>query len=171
MSVAILSFDPGILNMGVCALNKEGHLIDWNVWKNIKKVHEIIAHLEIWMSLIIDTLNENNETSFIVVIERQPVRNRRTNRINIILETYFNTAWKQNCKHIRFINSNTKWLSLLQRPVPKTYTERKKESVRETRNILNTSEKEWIPFFDSFKKQDDLADAYLQGLVIFRSDH
>ena len=127
MNFAVLSFDPGISNMGVCALNKEGNLIDWNVWTNIRKVHEIIAQLDVWMSLIINALNENNETSFIVVIERQPPRYRRMNRITVILETYFNTAWKQNCERIRFINSNTKWLSLLKRPVPKTYAEQKKK--------------------------------------------
>ena len=46
-----------------------------------------------------------------------------------------------------------------------TYSERKKESVIITRNILNENNylNKWLEVFDKHKKKDDLADSFLQG--------
>ena len=46
-----------------------------------------------------------------------------------------------------------------------TYSERKKESIIITRNILNENNylNEWLEVFDKHKKKDDLADSFLQG--------
>lgn len=47
-----------------------------------------------------------------------------------------------------------------------TYNERKKLSIKLTREFITTNDmiKEWVPFFDKHAKKDDLADAYLQVL-------
>jgi hypothetical protein len=42
-----------------------------------------------------------------------------------------------------------------------SYTQNKKRAVETTRMMVPT---EWKDFFDSHKKKDDLADAYLQAL-------
>ena len=46
-----------------------------------------------------------------------------------------------------------------------TYSERKKESIIITRNILNENNylNKWLEVFDKHKKKDDLADSFLQG--------
>tara|TARA_B100000900_G_scaffold126708_2_gene107035 strand:+ start:23885 stop:24718 length:834 start_codon:yes stop_codon:yes gene_type:complete len=46
-----------------------------------------------------------------------------------------------------------------------TYSERKKESIIITRNILNENNylSKWLEVFDKHKKKDDLADSFLQG--------
>ena len=46
-----------------------------------------------------------------------------------------------------------------------TYSERKKESIIITRNILNENNylNEWLEIFNKHKKKDDLADSFLQG--------
>lgn len=46
----------------------------------------------------------------------------------------------------------------------KTYAQRKKDSIEECREVLETDQKEWLLFFDKHKKKDDLADSY--NLVI-----
>ena len=46
-----------------------------------------------------------------------------------------------------------------------TYSERKKMSIKFTREILDKNNllQDWIIFFDLHKKKDDLADCFLQG--------
>lgn len=46
-----------------------------------------------------------------------------------------------------------------------TYTERKNESIKITRNILNENNflNNWLEHFNKHKKKDDLADSFLQG--------
>ena len=105
--VMILSFDPGTFFMGVCALHTNGQIVDWTVWNKMDHIQDLVLTLDVWMSLIIDHCTDDKK-QFTVVIERQPPRNRKTNRIVTILETYFYTAWKQNCTSIRTLHSNIK---------------------------------------------------------------
>jgi hypothetical protein len=51
-----------------------------------------------------------------------------------------------------------------------TYTERKKESIKITQNILLKEFliNKWLSHFNTHKKKDDLADSFLQGLWYFK---
>ena len=162
--VMILSFDPGTCFMGVCALHSNGQIVDWTVWNKMDHIQDLVLTLDVWMSLIIEHCDDDKK-QFTVVIERQPPRNRKTNRIVTILETYFYTAWKQNCTSIRTLHSNIKWTHVLKRRIPKTYKERKKECIRECVDVLQQKNEtdEWKQYFQTSKKRDDLADAYLQA--------
>ena len=159
----ILSFDLGTCYMGVCALYLNSRIVDWMIWNKMDQIPELVLTLDVWMSLIIDQCDDRKQ--FDVVIERQPPRNRKTNRIVTVLETYFHTAWRQNCNSIRVLHSNIKWTHVLKRYIPKTYKERKKECVRECVDVLvqKNETDEWKEFFRTNKKRDDLADAYLQA--------
>ena len=44
-----------------------------------------------------------------------------------------------------------------------SYASRKKEGIRITLQLLNEREVQWLPHFNTHKKKDDLADAFLQG--------
>jgi hypothetical protein len=44
-----------------------------------------------------------------------------------------------------------------------TYAARKKEGITVTLKLLNETYSEWLPHFNTHKKKDDLADAFLQG--------
>ena len=43
------------------------------------------------------------------------------------------------------------------------YRCRKKLSIQKTRDYLEYNQPDWLDFFDSTKKKDDLGDTYLQG--------
>ena len=59
-----------------------------------------------------------------------------------------------SCHKLNFINASVT-----------TYAERKKESVKHTKNMITSCEwTTWIQVFSSHPKKDDLADTFLQGL-------
>ena len=71
------------------------------------------------------------------------------------------------CYRVRGVMSNYKW-KILDKCVPKTYAERKKEIVNICQNELKKSQSsinnEWNVWFMKQPKKDDLADAYVQGI-------
>lgn len=194
MTKYVLSFDPGVRNMGVCALKVDHHhqntnntvglrlpIIDWGVWSFDGTVIELVALLDAWMGYLMFGLNNEDDNDretkeFIVVLERQPPRNRKTCRIQTVLETYFATAVPGSV--VRTMPSNSKW-KFLGRMVPAKYSERKKLAIHCCREMLQGSvtsldqvgaenARVWLEKFDRMEKADDMADAYLLGQVMGR---
>ena len=71
---------------------------------------------------------------------------------------------------IRFVSSANKLKGI---PIEKvgektTYAERKKAGIAHTITALQESNAAWLPVFSTHKKQDDLADAFLQGVAYLK---
>lgn len=120
-----------------------------------------------------DSKNEFLECNY-VIIENQPcMKNPTMKSIQIIVYSYFYIRGMYNkdyesrmLKDIVFISAGNK-LKVYDGPpieinVKSRYTKNKKLGIEHTKYLLKHHD-EYLSFFDSHKKKDDLADAFLQG--------
>jgi Poxvirus A22 protein len=162
----VISFDPGIKNMGVCVMKSKDHMIDWCVWSFDQSIKDLVHVLDSYMSFIFDKLSIKTNTEFTlqVIIEKQPPYNRKTIRIQTILETYFTCHCFGIHSLIKLMNVTNRW-KCMNLKMPLTYTERKQLAVNSC--LEKITEPDWLYYFVSHKKRDDLADAYLQALTCY----
>ena len=154
----LLSIDCGIKNLAMCLIepsNKKIHM--WDV-SGVPPMHAdgvfpcLVKHLngKPWVG-----------DATTVVIEKQPDRNRGMKGVENLLHTYFLVKEKDviiwDARHkIPDVAGAGKTM----------YAKRKKASIERARQFLEATDvnREWIPFFDSHKKKDDLADTVMQAL-------
>lgn len=98
----------------------------------------------------------------IVLIENQigPLANRMKAIQGMLTQVFVN----MHIEKIEYISASNK-LKHLEKKL--TYNERKKESIKITRNAI--SKTKWNTFFEQHKKKDDLADSYLQGIWFIKN--
>jgi hypothetical protein len=95
-----------------------------------------------------------------VLIEKQPDRNRGMKGIENLLHTYFLVKEKQ----VVIWDARHKIPDVAGAGKAK-YAQRKKTSIERARKFIEDDvNKDWIQFFDSHKKKDDLADTVMQAL-------
>jgi len=105
----------------------------------------------------------------LILIENQigPLALRMKSLQGMIIQHFI----ENNINNIICINSNNKLKDFLVNKKT-TYSERKKESVKITSNIINNNNllANWIDIFNNHKKKDDLADCFLQVLWYFNKN-
>lgn len=157
----LLSFDLGLKHMGACAIDRERKIHSWTILTpKSDLISDIKTELDAWISCFLV-----DHEDIAVVLERQPWKNHKMTRLFVIMETYINVAFPRF--KVFKISSNTKW-NYLKRSVPRTYYERKREIIVVCEQLLqeNTGNEAWLEWFRCQEKKDDLADAYVQSLVI-----
>ena len=118
-----------------------------------------------------------NKTIHLVQIENQPVRINATMKTiqvmlySIIKTIYYNT--KRNEPKVIFMNAKHKGTvyagEQIQCNIKDAYRRRKYMSIKHSEYYLNVSDQsKWIEYFDTNKKKDDLADAYLMCLFALK---
>ena len=187
----ILSFDVGIKNLAYCQVDSITHdILDWNVIdcsvpKNQDVIVRLIEELE---------NNSNLLESEIILIEKQPSFNPLMRIISTAIYVYFTLRLKyeqnkkikimyysaknklkicekteslQN-KHNGMINGTIRGI----KGKRKSYYYNKKAAIEQTKIFLENKIDEnqlfynnFLKFFNSSKKKDDLADCYLQALA------
>ena len=150
----ILSIDCGIKNLAMC-------LID----PSTKKIHQWDVsgvppkHADGIFPCLVRHLKEKPWTleARTVVIEKQPDRNRGMKGVENLLHTYF------------LVHEKDVVIWDARHKVPDVagagkarYAQRKKTSIERARKFIEGTE--WVPFFDSHRKKDDLADTVMQAL-------
>ena len=105
-----------------------------------------------------------------VIVENQisPLANRMRVFQGMIIQHFI----EQGCLNIHNISAKNKLKDFLGETSKKTsYNERKKLGIKFSTEIIcnNSSFSRWDQFFLSSKKKDDLADSFLQGLMVFKS--
>jgi Poxvirus A22 protein len=156
----IFSFDPGVKNTGVCVYSTErGDIIDWVVWKTDGTVRDVMVTLQSHVSYVLDLVGGDELKEVIILIERQPPVNKKSTRVQVMLESFFhmNPCF---CSRVILMNSNEKW-KVFGVNIPRCYKERKKMSVRMCEQFINNNVK-WKEEFKNNTKKDDLADCFLQ---------
>jgi hypothetical protein len=183
----VLSLDIGINNLSYCILSyaDENYTIhSWDVLnvnpyieynkqleKKKKKKKPTINELSAKIIKTFDDKKEFLECDY-VIIENQPcMKNPIMKSIQMIVYSYFYIRGivdknREILKDIVFIAAGNK-LKIYDGPpieinVKSKYTRNKKLGIAHTQYILKNHE-EYISFFESHKKKDDLADAFLQG--------
>ena len=100
----------------------------------------------------------------IVIIENQisPIASRMKT-IQGMIAQYF--IMKNDKTQIEFISACNKLKAFLEENETTKYSQRKKLSIEKCSEILkNDKMNDWIPFFQTHKKKDDLSDCFLQGI-------
>lgn len=140
---------------------------DTLIVKNIAK-----EKLEILGSILIDKLNMRPSLLDVdhIVIENQPVlKNPTMKSIQMILYTYYLMSGKDNYKDytLKLVPANSKLKFTISnsaitniKAMKNKYQRNKKLAIEYCRFFI-TSYSNWITYFESVNKKDDLADAYL----------
>mgnify|MGYP001223273484 CR=1 FL=1 len=182
----VIGWDIGIKNLAYCVVeikNEKFKILDWNII-DLRSENQIEGKkkcAKISLKDLSRSLYENLESNKIfkkfdyIIIENQPVlKNPTMKSIQMILYSYF--AFKslklKDFKDLILMNASNK-MKVYTKPIDKTLTERidklkskysrnKKLSILHSELILEEhSTNDWLDFFKSNKKKDDLADAFL----------
>ena len=159
----LLSFDVGIKNLAYCLIDtsdNKWNIMDWNVIDCTSSNHILTLIKEL------DSLPHILDSD-VILIEKQPSFNPKMRIIGGCLYTYFTLriAHEQNRKvKIIFYSAKHKLknVNVAQVTGKSKYYRNKKLAVEETKFLLKDTE--WLTYFMSNKKKDDLADSLLQGL-------
>lgn len=152
----ILSIDCGIKNLALCLIDTDKKIHKWEV-DGIPMLHvdgifpNMVKHLNARPWMLDATL---------ILIEKQPDKNRSIKAIENLLHTYFLVKGKDvviwDARHkIPDCAGTGKAM----------YTKRKKISIERARKFIETgANTHLLSFFDKHKKKDDLADTVMQAL-------
>lgn len=154
----ILSIDCGIKNLAMCLIDPA-----------TKKIHQWECagippmHADGVFACLVRHLNDRPWMleSKLVLIEKQPDRNRSIKAVENLLHTYF----LMKDKEVIIYDARHK-IPDVAGPGKAKYAERKKASIVRARKFLEdtTVNEHWIALFDKSKKKDDLADTVMQAL-------
>jgi hypothetical protein len=164
----ILSFDVGIKNLAHCYLDYDTpSILQWCNHElyhgNCKKGCSFTTITETLVCYLQEVFDPDFEAD-VVIIEQQPFKNGLIRTISIMIYTYFTLLKTQfSCiKKVMFINAQTKLKcrkAITMKPC--TYYERKQVAIKTCREYINELFPLHLAFYDSQKKQDDLADCLL----------
>lgn len=152
----ILSIDVGIKNLAMCLLEDQSRIIFWEV-SQIPSEHS--DGLVLVLKKHLDERREQLDPIDLVLIERQPEKNRKMKSIENFLHAYFvfndikTLLW--DAKHK---------IPDVCGPGKKKYKLRKDTSIERCGEWVKTNQPHWLTFFDQHKKKDDLADTVMQAL-------
>jgi hypothetical protein len=156
----ILSIDCGIKNLAMCLIDPSNKKIKhWDV-SGVPPMHADGV-----FPCLVRHLNERPWVleSSTVVIEKQPDRNRSMKAVENLLHTYF--LVKSPEREVVIWDARHKIPDVAGAGRAR-YAQRKKTSIERARKFIEATDvnRDLIPFFDSHKKKDDLADTVMQAL-------
>lgn len=94
-----------------------------------------------------------------ILIEKQPDKNKKMKSVEHFITAFFLC----HDKDIQVYDARHK-IPDVSGPGKEMYRKRKKASVTRCEEFIREHNKEWVPFFMSHKKKDDLSDAVMQAL-------
>lgn len=152
----ILSIDVGIKNLAMCILEDQKTITFWEV-SQIPSEHK--DGLFPVMKRHLDDRKESWSETDLVLIERQPDRNRKMKSIENFIHTYF------LCQEKRTLLWDAKYkIPDVIGPGKKKYKLRKDTSIERCHEWIKQNNPEWVSFFEKHQKKDDLADTVMQAL-------
>lgn len=159
----ILSFDIGINNLSYC------HLINnrINEWKCVNIKDASLENIILNAFKELDTINLDDINY--ILIENQPaIKNPKMKTIQISIYSYF--LYKKNqYKSIQvLLCSPSVKLQGFKKPTNLTpsqkYKAHKQYCIESCKSLILLDDPKWIDLFNNYKKQDDLADSYMQAV-------
>lgn len=154
-----LSIDCGKNNLAFCVVDKEAVIKKWEIisWKDLKDLIRVL-----------DELRKEFEFET-CVIEQQQNTNASMYKLMNQLEMYFN-IYEIDCviqsAKLKLKKYQKEFNELLEKCKVRNkgaeYRTRKKTAIQVCKGIIEDTQENWIEFFNSHKKKDDLADCFLQ---------
>ena len=156
----ILSIDVGIRNLAMCQFNETSNLVvNWDV-SGIPPEHKDGVYVSLRKHL--DERPWVLESD-IILIEKQPDRNKKMKMVEHFLHAYF--VIKAPKSETIIYDAKFKIPDVVG-PGKVQYTKRKKVSIERCEAFLRRDDtnKHWIETFMKSKKKDDLADTVMQAI-------
>jgi hypothetical protein len=154
--IMILSIDVGIKNLAMCVITTDKKIRYWDV-SGVPPMHA--DGLFPCMKRHLDERSVHFEPIQTVLIERQPDKNRGIKSVEHFIHAYFLI----HDKNVILWDARHKIPDIVG-PGRTQYSLRKKASVERCREFLKLTNTEFLPFFETSKKKDDLADTVMQAL-------
>jgi hypothetical protein len=156
----ILSIDVGIRNLAMCLLDETtNRIVEWDV-SGIPPQHEDGVYVSLRKHL-----DERPWTmdADIVLIEKQPDRNKKMVSVMHFLHAYF-VIKTPNAQTLLYDARHK--IPDVAGPGRSQYLKRKKTAIERCKAFIHDGDTnaDWIPIFDASKKKDDLADTVMQAL-------
>ena len=156
----ILSIDCGIKNLAMCLIDPVNKKIKhWDV-SGVPPMHADGV-----FPCLVRHLNERPWVleSSTVVIEKQPDRNRSMKAVENLLHTYFLVKGPE--REVVIWDARHKIPDVAGAGKAR-YAQRKKTSIERARKFIEATDvnREWVTFFDTHSKKDDLSDSVMQAL-------
>ena len=156
----ILSIDVGIRNLAMCQFNETSNLVvNWDV-SGIPPEHKDGVYVSLRKHL--DERPWVLESD-IILIEKQPDRNKKMKMVEHFLHAYF--VIKAPKSETIIYDAKFKIPDVVG-PGKAQYMKRKKVSIERCEAFLrgDDTNKHWIETFTKYKKKDDLADTVMQAI-------
>ena len=154
----LLSIDVGIRNLALCMMDP--HTKKIHQWDVSGVPPQSSDGLFPSLKKHVDGKPWTHTQSETVLIEKQPDKNKTMKSVEHFLHTYFLCHGKK----VVIWDARHK-IPDVAGPGKSKYMERKKASVERCRHFLEeTTNTEWLEYFDKHKKKDDLADTCMQAL-------
>lgn len=115
------------------------------------------------MKLHLDERKDKFEYVSKVLIEKQPNKNAGIKSIEHFIHAYFLIGGKE----VIIYDARHKIPDI---SGANNYKKRKNAAVERCRDFLKDTNEEWIEFFDTHKKKDDLADTVMQALAFLNTE-
>ena len=158
----ILSIDVGIRNLAMCLIDESDKSIKhWDVSSVPSETDDGL------FCALNEHLRDRPWTldADVVLIEKQPDRNRRIVSCMYFLQSYFIILAKEGAR--TFLWNAALKVPDCQGKTAAAYRKRKNTAIERCRTFLENTwsvNGKWIEFFDTHRKKDDLADTVLQAL-------
>lgn len=150
----ILSIDVGLRNLALCLI-EDKTILQWEVG-GIASEHT--DGLFVTLKKHLDEKQWILESDMIL-IERQPDRNRKMKTVENFIHAYF------VCHDMKTIIWDAKYkIPDVVGPGKKKYKLRKDTSIDRCLEFIKETNQSWVEFFKSHPKKDDLADTVMQAL-------
>ena len=172
----ILSFDIGIRNLAYCHIqydseSKQCEIQNWdiiNLCFEDEKVKQI-SLLTICNRLIDSLHTKGFDSTMTIVIENQPVLTNPTMKsIQMMVFTYFVCMGNEE---VLFFSPRQKFLAykgpIIECTLKSKYARRKKLGILYCQYFIKKNE-DYLSFFNTHKKKDDLSDCLLQALSFLK---
>ena len=156
----ILSIDVGIRNLAMCQFNETSNLVvEWDV-SGVPPEHRDGIYVSLRKHLDDKPWILNSD---IILIEKQPDRNKKMKMVEHFLHAYF--VIKAPKSETIIYDARFKIPDVVG-PGKAQYTKRKKVSIERCEAFLRRDDtnKHWIETFMKSKKKDDLADTIMQAI-------
>ena len=163
----VISIDLGVRNLAVCCLSLKEGVPSILTWELIDCTNGVTLNLnevsiETLVTLVTSTYVRKRAewVGDLVLIEQQPMGGRTFNVKTKVLGHVLQSLFELDGKGVKFVSPQLK----LRGMNLGSYAENKSYAVSKTLELLKSHCPEWVSWFESQKKKDDVADAFLQGV-------
>tara|TARA_B100000902_G_C27314163_1_gene920207 strand:+ start:644 stop:1324 length:681 start_codon:yes stop_codon:yes gene_type:complete len=163
-------------DMKLCSTHKKNKQYSDKKWKKIPKCKNSVLEIGKNIVSLLDKIDSLLDAEHIIIENQPALKNPTMKTVQMILYSYFLirgvTVDECSIQNIEMINARNKLKSYKGPVILHPYEDTKKNkykinkylAVKYCEKMIENEKDEYVQYYSSSKKKDDLADAYLQGI-------